>query len=474
MSYRFAAFKNLIERYSDAFSHAWKNRSLLDFAPRNQHEREFLPAHLELIETPVTPLPRLSMRIIILLAGLALLWSFLGFFDIVAVATGKTVLGGRTKIIQPAEKAVVSAINVKDGQFVKAGEVLMTLDTVLADAEDQKAREFLQAAQGAALRYQALLDADSSGQSPHPPTAAIVEHTNQKAQDNSLLLGQWQAYTARRSSLMAVLSQREAERVTIQKGINKLQNTVRLALEREKDYADLYEKKVVSRHDYLEKQQLRFDAQSDLAAQQSRLQEIQAALTHQQRELNSARAEFRREALDKLREAKEQIAQYQEEIKKTQQRKSYMRLVAPVSGTIQQLAIHTVGGIVTEAQPLMAIVPTSDALEVEVKIENKDIGFVKPGQTATVKVESFPYTRYGYLEGVVDSVSHDAMNDEKLGWVFQARVRLKSDYLMIEGQKIQLTAGMLVNAEIVTGKRRVISYFLSPLQEYTKESLQER
>ncbi|MEO3958300.1 HlyD family type I secretion periplasmic adaptor subunit, partial [Chromobacterium piscinae] len=155
-------------------------------------------------------------------------------------------------------------------------------------------------------------------------------------------------------------------------------------------------------------------------------------------------------------------------------RQALTQLTAPVSGSVQQLAIHTVGGVVTEAQPLLAVVPANEALEVEAQIENKDIGFVRPGQAVTVKVESFPYTRYGYLDGVVETVSHDAQQDEKRGLLFPARIRLKQSHLVIDGARVNLSAGMAVSAEIKTGKRRVIDYFLSPLQEHVGEGMRER
>lgn len=138
------------------------------------------------------------------------------------------------------------------------------------------------------------------------------------------------------------------------------------------------------------------------------------------------------------------------------------------------MAIHTVGGVVTPAQALMAIVPSDESLEVEATVLNKDIGFVRPGQRATVKVESFPYTRYGYLEGTVETVSHDAAQDENLGLVFPARVKLANPSLVIDGVKVVLSPGMSLSVEIKTGKRRVIDYLLSPLQQHTTEAFKER
>jgi hemolysin D len=151
-----------------------------------------------------------------------------------------------------------------------------------------------------------------------------------------------------------------------------------------------------------------------------------------------------------------------------------MQLRAPVEGTIQQLAIHTVGGVVTPAQALMAIVPSQESLEVEATVLNKDIGFVRPGQRATIKIESFPSTRYGYVDGIVESVSHDAAVDEKLGLVFPIRVRLARSSLDIDGVQVAIQPGMSLSVEIKTGHRRVIDYVLGPLQVRTSEAGRER
>lgn len=132
------------------------------------------------------------------------------------------------------------------------------------------------------------------------------------------------------------------------------------------------------------------------------------------------------------------------------------------------------GGVVAEAQPILTIVPVEDVLEVEAFLENKDIGFVDPGQDAEIKVETFPYTKYGTLHATVTHVSHDAINDEKRGLIYSARVKMERATMRVEEKTVNLTPGMAVTVEIKTGRRRVIDYFLSPLIQYKDESLRER
>lgn len=461
------------QRYRQAFAHNWAMRAELAPVPRTREELAFLPAHLELTDTPVSPLPRWSMRLIVALFGIALLWAWFGQLDIVAVADGKTVSGGRTKTIQPLETAVVRSIHVRDGQYVHAGQTLLTLGGIGSDSDVRKTRDSLQAANLAAARYRSLLAAQASGTAPQLGAVAGADASALQA-EQALASGQWQAYLSKRDALAATLRQREAELATTQQLITKLQATSQLADAREQDFKNLLEQNFISKHAWLEKQQAKLEQRSDLAAQQSRAVEIQAAIQNQRQELAALSASFRSDALDQLRQAEEQVRQYQQDSSRSQQRQAWMTLTAPVAGTVQQLAVHTVGGVVTEAQALLAIVPDKETLEVEAMVQNKDIGFVRVGQPVTVKVESFPYTRYGYLEGKVESISHDALQDEKRGLVYQARVRLPKTWLRVDGTRVNLTAGMVVSAEIKTGKRQVMDYFLSPLKANLAESNRER
>lgn len=461
------------QRYRQAFAHSWAMRAQLTPVPRTREELAFLPAHLELTDTPVSPLPRWSMRLIVALFGIALLWAWFGQLDIVAVADGKTVSGGRTKTIQPLETAVVRSIHVRDGQYVRAGQTLLTLGGIGSDSDVRKTRDSLQAANLAAARYRSLLAAQASDSAPQLSAVAGADATALQA-EQALASGQWQAYLSKRDALAATLRQREAELATTQQLITKLQATSQLADAREQDFKNLLEQNFISKHAWLEKQQAKLEQHSDLAAQQSRAVEIQAAIQNQRQELAALSASFRSDALDQLRQAEEQARQYQQDSSRSQQRQAWMTLTAPVAGTVQQLAVHTVGGVVTEAQALLAIVPDKETLEVEAMVQNKDIGFVRVGQPVTVKVESFPYTRYGYLEGKVESISHDALQDEKRGLVYQARVRLPKTWLLVDGTRVNLTAGMVVSAEIKTGKRQVMDYFLSTLIKNFTESARER
>ena len=473
MKHILGAWKAFAQRYAAVARQAWQDRHQSERPARDASAREFLPASLELVERPISPTVRWTMAAIISFFCIALIWSFFGHVDIVAVASGRTVVDSRTKVVQPSETAVVRRILVRDGQQVAAGQPLIELDATGAAADRSKAGDALLNARLAALRLQAMATAVDAGHAPVFAAADDLPAARVEA-ERALALSQYDALQARRQSLQASIAQRQAELHTTEAAIGPMAESARITTLRAEDYGRLGEGNFVGRHDYLLREQERIAAERDLAAQRNRANEIRSALLAAREELRVLVTDFRQQTLDGLRVAQEQIGQAAPELAKAGQRDRLMTLRAPVAGTVQQLAVHTEGGVVTPAQALLAVVPSEEALEIEASVLNKDIGFVRPGQQVTVKVESFPYTRYGYLTGKVTSISHDAAQDEKLGLVFPARIHLERSSLQIDGVKVNLSAGMTLSAEIKTGKRRVLDYLLSPLQQHVDESLRER
>lgn len=474
MKHVLGAIKEFFQRYRQAFGAAWKIRDQLDPPKRSEDELAFLPAQLELVESPTSPAARWTARIIMALFVVALLWAVIGKLDIVAVAPGKTVVGSRTKVIQPAETAVIRKILVRDGQVVKQGDLLVELDATATGAEYRQADESLIAARLAELRYAAMAEAMDKGVLPGQPEPETGLPGVRLQAAWQLAESEFATFQAQQQQLRATIAQQRAQAQTVQTQIAPLAQGLAIQKERVADLEKLLGGQYVSRHEYLARKQEMVEMERTLAAQKASLVEAQSAIAGAQEELRVLVADTRQKTYDGLRQAREQIGQYAPQVVKTEQRNQLMQLRAPVDGTVQQLAIHTVGGVVTPAQELMAIVPSEEQLEVEATVLNKDIGFVRPGQRATVKVESFPYTRYGYLEGIVETVSHDAAQDENLGLVFPARVKLSNASMVIDGVKVMLTPGMSLSVEIKTGKRRVIDYLLSPLQQHTNEALRER
>ncbi|ATE59902.1 HlyD family type I secretion periplasmic adaptor subunit [Thauera sinica] len=470
---RLKALGDLVRRYAAAFRHAWRHRVQMEGPARQPHEVAFLPAALALQETPVSPAPRVAMWMLMLFSAIALAWAVFGEIDVVATAQGRVMPNDRTKTIQPLETATVRAIWVSDGQLVGAGDVLVELDATTARADRERLRSDLAAARLQVARSKAMLAAMEHGRLPALP--AVVEASESlNAEARRQLLGQYDEYRARARRVEAEIARREAEITSTREQVSKLEQTVPIARRRAEDFRNLVDRNFVSRHGYLEQEQSRIEHEADLAAQKSRLKEIEAAVREAREQRAMLDAETRRANLDDVTEGLQRGAALEQELLKAENRDRLMQLKSPVEGTVQQLAVHTVGGVVTEAQPLMMIVPRDKALEVEAFVDNKDIGFVRPGQPAEVKIETFQYTKYGTIHARIASVSHDAINDEKRGLIYSARVRMERSTIDVDGTPVNLGPGMAVSVEIKTGRRRVIEYFLSPLMQYGNESLRER
>jgi len=462
-------------------------------ATRTREELAFLPAALEIVETPPPPLAGAIGGTIVALFCVGIAWASLGRVDIVATATGRIVPSGRTKVIQPLETGVIRAIHVRDGQSVKAGEVLIELDSTVAEAELGHTQSDLMAARLEAARLRAAL----AGQEDplrdfHPPDGASPEAVEVQRR---LLTSQTAEQKAKIEEIKQQESQKEAERATIRATINKLNETVPLLEERVNVRRYLYDKELGSKLLYLSDYQDLVGQQQDLLVHKSRYREADAAVAALVEARLKAASEFQRTLLDDLTKADQKAAGLAQDVVKATQRTQYQALAAPVEGTVQQLSVHTVGGVVTQAQALMVLVPADSGLEIEAMVSNHDIGFVHVGDEVEVKIDTFNFTRYGLIHGKVLSVSQDAIarykpldkssdatpgstttSSEPKGQelVYAARISLDRTQMQIEDNRINLSPGMAVTAEIKTGSRTIISYLLSPLLKYRQESLRER
>jgi hemolysin D len=471
-------------------------RGVIAFArtpKRSGDELAFLPAALEIVETPPSPIGRAIGAIIILLFCVALVWSWWGTIDIVASAPGRVVPSGRTKVIQPFETGVVRAIRVDDGQTVKAGDVLIELDPTVNAAERDHLRNDLLAERLNIARLGAALAGgdDPSADFAPPADADPVLVSAQR----TLLLNQVTEHHAKVAALMRQQAQKEAEQATTAAAIHKLETMIPVVQQRVDIRKTLMEKELGSKLTYFETLQQLVEQQEDLSVQKSHLHESEAAVAAIIETRGQTVAEYRHSLSDELAKAEQKASGLAQDLIKAENRTRLQLLTAPVDGVVQQLAIHTVGGVVAPAQSLLVIVPSDSRLEIEATVSNRDIGFVHPGQQAEIKVDTFNFTRYGLLHGEVLSVSQDAIvrdrqqdraSDRRLGMSdetseppgqelnFSAKISLDRTQMQIEDRMVNLSPGMAVTVEIKTGSRRILSYLLSPLLRYQQEILHER
>jgi hemolysin D len=458
--------------------------------------RQFLPAALEILETPASPAGRMIGATIILFFAIAVAWAVFGHVDIIATAQGKIVPTGRTKTIQPLEAGTISAIHVQDGSSVTAGQILIELDRTVTQAERKRVAQDLVSSQLDVARLGALRDHFDSLSEAIALAAPAGASDADLSRTRFAMQAQAAEQLAKLASISQQIEQKLAEAQSISAAIAKIDASLPLVEESATVRRKAMEIQYGNRIAYLEAQTRLVEQQSERTIQQRKLIEIEAARKALVRQLDQTKSGFERQAFSDLSDAQKKVDEFSQDLVKAERKLDEQTLRSPIDGTVQQLALHTVGGVVTPAQQLMQIVPTDSHIEAEAMIPNRDIGFVSAGQAAEIKIDTFNFTRYGLLHGKVISVSQDAVVRDKPNaksaaskpggalsdssepegqeLVYSARVSLDGARMQIEDKLVNLAPGMAVTVEIKTGTRRIIEYLMSPLLRYRQESLRER
>jgi hemolysin D len=459
------------------------------------YELEFLPAAVEILESPASPLGRSIALAISLFVAIAILWACVGEIDIVAVAQGKIVPTGRTKTVQapalsPGESGLIKTIAVEDGQHVTQGQVLVDLDATETGADRQKLQKQLAQTRLDIARLRSILALPGGELLDTPPTGTDPL-TLLLAQ--SLRRSQFAGEEEKLAAFDRDIDRQESEVKANQNEINKYNQILPLIQERWDEKQSLLLKGLTPKMEMLQIQQQFIEMQRDRDTAVAHLAEAKSQIASIQRQKGQAEEEFKRDRLKELADAETQANALDQELRKAEERQRLKTITAPVAGTVQQLTLHTIGGMIQPGQALMAIVPDDSGIEIEAMIQNQDIGFVAEGQEAVIKLEAFPFTRYGTVPGKIKIVSEDAVSSDasaeaqraqveargaKQGssnqLFYAARVTLDRATMKVDGKDVKLTPGMAATVEIKTGKRKLIEFLLSPLMRMTGEAGRER
>jgi hemolysin D len=419
---------------------------------------------------PPQPVLRMASLGICAMTSIAIVFAYFAQMDIVVSTQGKVIPSGKSKVMQPLETGIVRTIAVHDGQSVKAGDVLLELDSTNTDADRDRIQREVWESEADTLRSTAQLAG-------HTAFRATVDMPKEIAFNQSAMLQSRVAeQQAKLASLDADLAKRRADRDAIASNIAQLQLTLPLIKQKHQMREELAKTGHVAQTGLIETHLELINAEKELAVQGNRLGESQASCNAAQQQRVQAVAEFRARTSTELVEAMKKHDAASQELRKASQRRELQTLRAPIDGVVQQLTVTTVGGVVTAAQALLTIVPEHTPLELEAQVMNRDIGHVKVGQRVINKVETYDFTRYGYIEGEVLWVGTDAVQDQKLGLVYPVRIKLAQTETpnTVHGRKGLVTAGMNITADIRTDQRRLIEYFVAPLLRYKEEALRER
>ena len=454
-------------------------------------EREFLPAALEILETPPSPAGRTLAFIIGAFFVIAVAWAFLGKVDVLATAPGRLLPTGKIKVIQPLDPGVIRAILVTDGDHVRAGQVLIELDPTATGADRDRLAHDLAAARLDVARLTALKRTAETGGAPGPFVAPFGASPDDVQQARSALGAQTDEQNAKLAGLDQQIAEKRAEDAEVAATLAKTNASLPTLAEKARLHQKLHDEGYGTSFAYLDAQEQLTDARHDLDVQAARGQQARASAASLQRQRAEAVSQFAAGVLADLDKAEEKQNELTQDLVKAQQKATDTQLRAPIDGIVEELAVHTVGGVVTPAQRLLVVVPDNQPLQVEAQLANRDVGFVHAGQDAAVKIETFNFTRYGLIHGRVINVSRDAVaaadrraddsgaepapaSPTAASPTYAARISLERTSMVVDGRRESLLAGMAVTAEIRTGRRTIIDYLLSPLARKTSEALHER
>ena len=467
-----------------------------------QRDRQFLPAALEVLETPSSPTRRALLLTLCAFVVLALGWAFVGHIDIEAVAKGKVEPSGRVKVIEPLEPGRVLAVLVKDGASVRAGDRLVVLDPVEMRADANAAVQDLAVDLADAARYRAAIaavDADDVRVDIDPSivwNASVPEAL--RTRERQALVADLVNLSEALANIDMQAGERRATMVRLDRSVEADEKLV-ATLQQHADMRDtLQAHGTGSKADFLSALQDLQRAQTTLVADRGQRGEAEAALGTLASEKAKALGQFRSDSANKFEDASNKAVVDREAVDKANARLERMLLTAPAAGIVQKLAVTSIGQVVTTGQELMTIVPNDGSLDIEAFIDNIDIGFVKAGQEVAIKLDAFPFTRYGTIKGKVLGVATDAVDEDESRrmqanatslvnsasmdtgtsptqkFVFPVTIALDRSDIRIGGAVVPLSPGMSVTAEIKTDNQRIIDYVLSPLTQMGSEALHER
>jgi hemolysin D len=468
-------------------------------------DQEFLPAALEILETPPSPTRLALLLIICAFFATVLVWSYVGRIDIFAVANGKIRPMGQIKTVEPLETGRIRSITVQNGAHVKAGDVLVVLDTTEIEADADNLVASVASYQAEALRRRTAIDsaraADDAGASlgavpviawPDTIPAAVREREARVLTDDLSTL------RATLQSLDAQAGEKAAERdrlVATTKSEADLIATLQSRVDMRNTLVENKAGTVSNLYDALQSLQTE---KNTLAANNGWLAQAKAAIATIRADQTKAREAFISENAQKLADAERQADDLGHRLVKARATLEHKTLVSPIDGVIQAVTVTTIGQVVASGQELMRVVPDNAPLEIEAYVENRDIAFVRQGQEAIVKVEALPFTRYGTITGQVthvalDSIpSPDAQRSEGdptqtakqpgtfagasqiQALVYPVIVTPSTTTILADGGQVPLGAGMTVSVEIKTGSRRILEYLFSPLMEVSSQAMRER
>lgn len=434
------------------------------FHTKDKHE--FTPLLIEIQEKPTSPLGRGLLWTLLAFITVALLWLFLAKIDIVVSARGKVVPDGEIKTLQPVETGVISAILVREGEQVRKGQILIEIDPSVTQSDLASKQQNLSLLELEIDRLTALINNRSF--IPNPACKEVAAISAQQMMYYSTK----SAYEQQLRVIEQQLSQNEEAVQTAKTDKSRLKQLLDNIKEREAKLKEVLD--IIAAKEYDDVKNQRIEYQEQLSMKEHTIAQTLSKTKELTQQLHLVTQEYRNKLLSELTQKSKEATALRTEVEAITFRSAKEHITAPVDGYVGKLLVHTVGGVVTPAEKLITLIPKDVPLIIKATVLNQDIGFISKSMDVAIKIDTFDFQKYGLINGKVKHIADDAIEDEKLGPIYEIAITPTTTTLEGEGKTLPITAGMSVTAELKVGKRRVIEFFIYPMIKYLDEGLSVR
>ncbi|WP_392384495.1 HlyD family type I secretion periplasmic adaptor subunit [Marinomonas primoryensis] len=439
-------------------------------SPISQDDLEYLTDRNAALMLKTPRGGRIILWVIFIFVAAALVWANYTALDEVTVGEGKVIPTSQVQQIQNLEGGILKEINVKVGQVVDSGQVLMTIENTeaLSSLREQQA-EFIN------LQVRATrLQAESYSLKPEFDTDAKEKYPLVVNRELDLYNSRLESLRTNQASFYQQIEQRKQEIVEQQAKLDNLKQSYVFSKEELDLTRPAFEQGAVSRVELLQLERQVNQLQGDLEATQLAIPRARSALKEVQSNLAESDAQFRAEAQEDLTAVKSKLDQLKEVSVSLEDKVSRTQVRSVLKGIVKQIQLNTVGGVIKPGMNLMEIVPIEDSLLIEAKVRPENIGFIKPGLSAVVKLSAYDFAIFGGLHSTVENISADTILDEEGNSFFLVRVRTDKNYLGTKQAPLPVIPGMQATVDIITGKKTLLDYLLKPILKAKQNALRER
>jgi adhesin transport system membrane fusion protein len=433
-------------------------------------EEDFLPDSVVLTPRAVVRIAYFLSVIVLAFVGIFIIWANHAVLDEVTRGEGNVIPSGRTQIVQNLEGGILAELLVHDGEIVERNAVLLRIANTTAESNLQEMRAQYYALMGQIAR----LESEANGREVVFPDDLTKEAPQVAANEMSLHRARVLQLDAQLAVLRDQITQRQGEISELRGRLQALTRNLELAKEERSITVPLVPVGAAARVDLVRLDRQVADLEGQVNAVRLSIPRSEAALNEAMRRVDEKDATFRSEALGELNTRRNQFSAIAERIQADQDRVTRTEVRSPVRGTIKEVKINTVGGVIRPGQDLIEIVPLEETLLIEARIRPADIAFLRPGQNAMVKITAYDFSIYGGLKSHLEQISADSIKDEKNESFFRIRLRTEKNTLGSEAHPLPIIPGMTATVDILTGQKTVLDYLLKPIFKARDRALRER